>query len=65
MRFRRTGPRPATPSHFPPNASARTVILATARCNRPGQPTAPLVSGDFTSWAVFTESFGLDMNRVR
>jgi hypothetical protein len=65
MRIRRTGPRPATASHFLPNASARTVILATARCRPPGQPTAPLVGGNIGSCAVFTESFGLDMNRVR
>jgi hypothetical protein len=50
MSFRRTGPRPPAPSHFLPNASARIVILATARCRGAGQRAAPLVSGGLGGW---------------
>lgn len=62
---RRTGSRPATPHHFLPNASTRTVILATSRSARAGQVAAPLVSGNIGSCPVFTEGSALDMNRVR
>jgi hypothetical protein len=61
----RTRPRPAGPGHFLPNASARMVILVTARSGGAGQPAPSLVSGNVSSWTVFTDSFALDMNRVR
>ena len=65
MSFHRSRPRPAGPGHFLLNASTRMVILATAR-SCPGRRQAPsLVSSNVGSYAVFTESFALDMNRVR
>ena len=56
---------PRTQNHFLPNARARIVILATSRSRWARQQTASLVSGRLGGWLGFTESFALDMNRVR
>ncbi len=56
---------PRTPGHFLPNACARIVILATSRPRWARQRAASLVSGRLGGWLGFTESFALDMNRVR
>ena len=65
MIFRPTVPGPLAPSHFLPNAGARIVISATSRSQPARQLTASLVSGGLGGWLGFTESFALDMNRVR